>query len=489
MSVMGVQQAKSYLGGARHRRLTKSFIGRTSAVWLAAAFGAAGAVTDAAGAQQASKPAASEMERAEQLMNVGRFREAEVLLRDKIGDAPGGSLGRTYLAITILRQEESRAWPSHVRLREAVKLSTRALKSAPQLLSARLTRARARMRLGEYESAKSDLNRVLDSLKATFAPPDSETMDRVKQLLERCEEKLRPWDLSFRLGTFYDTNVPQLGRNAGLPRIIGRERDWRLRAGFDFSYRILRNDRSELGVGGGALASWHADLDLFDEQTYHGSAYARHRLSDWLHVGIDYSYDYNLLGRQGYLSRHRLSPSVTFVGERSGATTVYYEFRDRRFFEAPAAFFSTEFDRSGQVQVVGASHTIALANLAAGTMYWHVGFRHENVSTRGTEYDARNQVLSSGLRVPIADGLAFDFLGEWAWENYKNRSMLDYRGRGRRDFVQSYQFGLTKEFNKNVSIRGEFLWIGDDSNVLTDHDDAVFSYDRVIYGVSLRIKL
>ena len=75
-----------------------------------------------------------------------------------------------------------------------------------------------------------------------------------------------------------------------------------------------------MGLGFGAAASWHSNLDLIDEQRYSSMAYIRHRPLDWLETRLDYHYEFDLLGRQQYLSQHRLTPSVSLLQDFRGRT-------------------------------------------------------------------------------------------------------------------------------------------------------------------------
>ena len=83
------------------------------------------------------------------------------------------------------------------------------------------------------------------------------------------------------------------------------------------------------------------------------------------------------------------------------------------------------------------------------------------------------------------DDLTFGFAGEWGWEDCKNRSTLDRHRRGRDDLVQTYAFTLTKNINEHLQVQGQILWIDHDSNVVTRRREAVFSYDRVLFGLQL----
>jgi hypothetical protein len=81
-----------------------------------------------------------------------------------------------------------------------------------------------------------------------------------------------------------------------------------------------------------------------------------------------------------------------------------------------------------------------------------------------------------------------DLTGGWTWENYKRPSELDKEHRNRKDFIQSYGLTLTRQITEHVQLQGSLTWIDDDSNVRDDDDQNVFSYDRTVAGVAVRIE-
>ncbi len=139
------------------------------------------------------------------------------------------------------------------------------------------------------------------------------------------------------------------------------------------------------------------------------------------------------------------------------------------------------------MQGFGIKQAFGLARLKQGDVLFEVGYGHENDSTKGTQYDAWREILSAGLEVPIVEKLKFQCGGEWAWEDYKNRSLQDARYRHREDFIQTYSFALIYKLTEQVSLHGQILWTNDDSNILTSQQEAVYSYERVIYGLGLTV--
>jgi hypothetical protein len=435
-------------------------------------------VLPAAAAQTASRPDSRPAPDAAGLIRAGRFDEAERLLRANLERDRQDAESWLYLAIAILHQVEAIPDAPQRRIEEVIDAATRALAIRPELDAARLTRAAALARLGRWQEARCDLDEV---------GPAARQIDRYQQLSQQVERALRPWDLRLRLGAGWDTNVPQIGRGVVLTSPLPRKEAFRSGVGADFVYRLALGSKTEAGVGGGASADWKCGVSSFDEQSYRGMSYLVTELVPSVTAGVRYDYEFALLGREDYLSRNTVTPFVTLAEQTWGTTTLDYEFSHRRFYEVPFLLSAGPFDRTGPLQSVGLVQRFNLHEIAKRDMTLDIGYRHEKISTKGTEYDSRNEVLLARLAVPLVKDLDFECGGEWAWEEYTNRSLLDCCCRRRGDLVQTCLFALVKRFSERVSVRGEILWIDDDSNVMECEGDAPYSFGRVVYGISLQL--
>ena len=118
-----------------------------------------------------------------------------------------------------------------------------------------------------------------------------------------------------------------------------------------------------------------------------------------------------------------------------------------------------------------------------------LGYRYLNESTQGDDYDLTGNAVVARLAMPMPHELLFEFSGQWTWEDYWQPNTQDYRRRNRDDFIQRYIWSLSRDFeiDRNIimTLRGEISWTEDDSNIRNRLKEAVFSYDRVIYGLTL----
>ncbi|UCC30183.1 MAG: hypothetical protein JSU86_18535 [Phycisphaerales bacterium] len=418
------------------------------------------------------------------LLKKGKYIEARDRLLGLLEKDAEGGLVPMYIAVALLRIErvEVSPFPSVDNLRKALEFAERALCDDCTLVAARMAKAVALARLGYTVQAEWEFNAILQAIRGR------EEYDELAKQAKRWLATLRPWSLQFQVGAHYDTNVTQVGQNVAIPREFDRREDFRFGVSVDGLRRVYLEDRAEVILGAGASSVWHADLDSFDEQSYRGSVALEHRATDLLHVGLAYEYDFNLLGREDYLSRHQLTPHFSILGPGTG-TTFFYRFDSRRYFDVPSLEASGPFDRTGDIHVFGLAHTHSVGQTSNGDVLLQLGYKHENVSTRGTEYDARNDVLTASLLAPLPGDMSIHLGADWAWEDYKRRSTLDRFHRGQHALVQTYFLTVTKRLSPNVAILMEVLWQDDDSNIRTRDRESVFSYDRTLAGIALHVAL
>lgn len=372
------------------------------------------------------------------------------------------------------------------------------------------------------------------------------TQEQIKALEETRTVAAAPMEdltIEWRSGFAYDSNVTLLGDNTYQSSRIGREADVRFDTGVALSYTLdlakvdESLDRWTLGVVGRSSASWHADIDSYNEQDYGASVALQYRLLDaWpgegsvehgpLYAAIQYDYDYFLLGNDGFLKSNRVSPRLTlYTFNQRVESTLAFSYEDRNYLEP---LLSTAFDRDGNYFELSQMNAVDWVDMSAVYEGWNWrawGLAHDPApgdsdyqrwlrpyfgvayswdATRGVEYDTDRWGLRAGIEVPLPYGVTFDFSGEWEWENYKGErggSLVDYHRRGREDFIQTYSFGLQRRFvlvpglpdNRStltidrlvMTLRGDVRFTDDDSNVVDKSGQAVFSYERAIFGLSV----
>ncbi len=362
--------------------------------------------------------------------------------------------------------------------------------------------------VGQREDAKSSLRRLsrLEQLPTELG----QQANTILQKLETVEvEEVSPfnWRFTLEAGNVYDTNVILLGNRTKPVQPVDNKDDYRfgLMADLNLDYQPQEGPLEDwhFNIGATIYESWHPSIQEFNVQDYATTVYVGRKLYDdettfinFAEIGLRYDYDYSLVGNNGFLSRNGLA-AVGYLEEANGVARTYVEVGDQ-IRDYQEDLFSNAFDRDGNywsatvvqeldVYEVPEAWRYSFAPDAPRYVTGRLGYRHDNNSTQGDEFDFDANTVSAGVDVPLPWNLEFDFSSEFEWQNYWQRSLIDYDRSGRDDFIQRYVFRLGRRFNEWFELYGEIAWTIDDSNVKSRLGEEVFSYDRVIYGITARL--
>ncbi len=415
---------------------------------------------------------------------LGRFEQAESGYRQYLTDHPDDPLPYLFLAVLYYRQaEEDRSLLPKV---------TESLDGAQAALD-RSDRPDSSIEatIGLYRAlvlAESNPEAARKELQRSFElAPDSQAGRASKELLDNIDwaaaAARRPWDLTVQLGYAWDTNVILRGENIRTPSREGQE-DGRFGMASAFTFRLVDTQDVVLGVGLNTFNSWHGDIKEFDVQTYGANIYTAYSppQANWLTLGLRYDWDYSFVGRDSFLTRHRVTPQVDIQETDWTSTTLFYQLDVREYFNQPV---DRRLDRDGLTHAFGAVQDFELFDLFNRPVTADLSYRYENTRTDGNQFDSRNHIFAFGVTVPLPEDFTFQFINEWEIARYKNSSIFDRDSSARRDVLYSFIFALTKRFDENLSLRFEVDVFNDDSNVSDRFGQQFFSYDRVIYGLSL----
>ncbi len=329
----------------------------------------------------------------------------------------------------------------------------------------------------------------------------------------------------FSIGGAYDTNVILLGGDTILPLGFGQKYDYRL--GTEANFYVSRYiDKTEapigeslsIGLGGGTSHCWHADVSEFDLNLYAGRAFVQWQpFKDW-YLGVEYEYSYMKLGYDPFISSNRLTPVLSHIwrssetGDELGRTDAWYNYDYRDYMEQTG---DRRLDRDGKYHAVGIRHTFNLkraadlwssyyANheseqrfLGHRWLNFSLGYVYRDERTHGTEFDLVGHSILAGVEVPLPYRFTFGLDSVFTWEDYSSPSLFDYRRNERSDFVQHYDFGLTRTFvargenatmpTLEIKLRAGVALTYRNSNIWDRLSQDVYEYDRAIYGVRLSV--
>lgn len=191
-------------------------------------------------------------------LNAGDFDAARTLLQPKIEQGTHEPNDLFLMGLT-----EKRAGNHEL----AIDYFQRLIALAPDSPRVRLEMAESLYILGRYEAAENELNRVLAG-----APPET-VSQRIQVYLAAIEQRLDVWDISFSLGSLYDSNV-----NAGpdtdtvyigdLPFTLNNaaqsNSDWATELGINVGYNKALSQQTSLRGGARLDYTDYRDMDNYD---------------------------------------------------------------------------------------------------------------------------------------------------------------------------------------------------------------------------------
>jgi hypothetical protein len=389
-----------------------------------------------------------------------------------------------------------------------------------------------------YRAIELDPTKGEDPTSAPVARVAARQLEQIDELLAQAEglsvitQQRNDITFSLALGPHYDTNVVLLGERTDLPRGVSREGDSAFTSGAVIDYTVDLDERWTLGLQGRMSHLWHCRVNEFDEQRYGGSVAVQYQaLREEGDVGpvylrLQYDYEYTLLGRSAFLDSHSLAPNVRmFELERRAETNLYFVYSIRDYHEP---LYDRRLNRDGTYMTLGLLQSLKTLNMTEwytqrGITAWghenddelvqddpehpdryltpFVGVRYGWDNTAGEEFDQKSFALLAGLSLPLPYGWLLDALADFEWQDYQGGSLIDYHRRPRRDLVQEYGLALSRAFVLRAGSRDNRFtptvdrvvmtlsahasWTLDDSNVVDRLGQAIFEYDRAIYGFSV----
>jgi hypothetical protein len=389
-------------------------------------------------------------------------------------------------------------------------------------------RGSAHRAIGDPYQAMACYDRAAEALAS--AGGDEALAARIRR--DRAAARREVFGVSLRLGAAYDSNVTFLGDVGSAFDVISGREDGRVSFGFSADFAPIANETHILAIGVRTDQSWHYLVDEFDFQDYGGYLRYARRLAPRWEAELRYDYDFALLGRDEFLSRHALTPSLTYDWPAPGAATSdqgggRYETSDRgggRYLSAKPIWLDDTrvyfrvawqdfridtdrpFDRDGTTRGVGIEQRLSLRPFrnSPWTMKWHAGYYFETMHTDGPQFDRRTHGVYAGVSAPLMNPLspgAYLILPDkelelaldvaWQRDDYRGRTLVDRDESRRRNTGLSAGATLSQLLMSDPD-RGEVVlrlfvnWSDVNSNVATREDATPFSYDKTVAGIQLQ---
>lgn len=357
-------------------------------------------------------------------------------------------------------------------------------------------RGKANQDLGNLYETLEAYDHAMDTL-AGLGNPDPKLAERLRR--DRAAVRRRLFRVSLQLGLAYDSNVTFRGAGTSVTAVSGRG-DSRLATRLEIDHVPYINERESLTVGASLSHAWHDRIGDFNYQRYGTYVQYTRRLSGAWAAGLRYEYDLTFLGNQPFLSKHTVSPRLTYQWQPSSkrihSSQTHLDYR----IEARDYLFHTtgKFDRDGFTNSVGVAQHLQVRPFADRNWMWDVyaGYRLESVATEGSEFDRINHYFYAGLDFPLTSpiwpekDLTCRLLASWEMAHYRHSSLIDRGARHRRDLITTLGIVLSQTLiddpdRGDLILHGIFNWSDFDSNIVAMDGSQPFTYDKIIAGVQL----
>jgi tetratricopeptide (TPR) repeat protein len=199
-------------------------------------------------------------------------------------------------------------------------------------------------------------------------------------------------------------------------------------------------------------------------------------------LGAQYTYDYMLLGLDGFLSRRSLvlpavivPPSFTVpgIGTVQHLTTLMYRHQTKNFFREPGdndIRFAPE-SRDAQNNMVGFLHVLRFAQ---DRYLIRVGYQHDTEAARGTAFSyAGNRLLTGGELVLPWQNIVMRLDYEMHWRDYKYAQTVFTDDAGnlspRSDTERDLFFQISKPLPNRLTVALQYQGVWNNSNIPVYH--------------------
>ena len=205
-------------------------------------------------------------------------------------------------------------------------------------------------------------------------------------------------------------------------------------------------------------------------------------------LGAQYTYDYMLLGFNGFLSRQSLvlpavfvlpSTSVPGLGTVQHLTTLLYRHQTKNFFREPGDndFRFAPESRDAQNNMIGLLH---LFRFAQDRYLLRLGYQHDTEAAKGTSFTYRGNRLQTGgeMVLPWQDLVVrLDYEMHWRDYRYAQTLFTDEAGNlsARFDTTRELFLQLSKSFPHFLTVALQYQSIWNDSNI------PVYTYTKNIF--------
>ena len=343
--------------------------------------------------------------------------------------------------------------------------------------------------LGFPREARAEIE---DALRLQPVSPLTAPAQRFGEILQRAADREKFFRGEFRLGVFYDTNVPVVP-NRSIDDTVNtiREDTRRKRSegqltSTNLSYKWLKTPDWEGDVSYRFLQTYNDHLARFNTQSHTPTVGINTRGSmpsafgDLAYIaGLQTTYDFILLGNRRFTERWIANPYLTVVEDPNNLTTMQFRVQAKNFFRDRD--FANREVRDAVNYMIGPLHYLLFEE---GKHYVKLGYQYDTDKAEGENWIYWGNRLLFGFQYTLPwEDIRFRYDLDAHWRYHKNKhSQLPTSATStvhRTDREATHLVGLSKDFLTDFTVALEYLFDKNKSNI------ASFKYDRHVVTTSL----
>jgi tetratricopeptide (TPR) repeat protein len=327
---------------------------------------------------------------------------------------------------------------------------------------------------GRREAAEQAFRKAIDADPKSDTAGDAQDFLNTIAAKERAKEKVKKrWWIKGSAGIEYDDNLTVEERD-----IASGVDDWAAVFEFEGGYRFVDRKPFEAEVTYEFYQSFYEVFQDLEEDTSQLNNHS-HTLGlsgnmdvDNWDFGLDYDYNYMLLGDDSFLQTHSISPSVGYLPLPILYVNLSYIFQIKDFLE------EIDEPRDGVNHSVGFDTFLFFMKHKG---YVQLGYRLESEDTTGDEFDYTGHIATCAVKIPLPYKSKVRFMYQYHFKDYLH--ITPSIGEEREDNRHTFNVVVTKEIFDYFELKVDYEHIRSDSNL-----PSVDYHENVVYmGVSFRL--
>jgi len=329
------------------------------------------------------------------------------------------------------------------------------------------------------QSLTAKINEVRNETKKIVKDSITTTKRFYKKIYKEFAYKQRkkPITINFQIAGVYNSNVPLVSKDSGLPSGMKTKVDWGVMSSLDIDYKFFKRNKHTLSLNLGYNGIRYNELDDFNYDCINGGLswdYFYRKFKFFSSLKLSRSW----FGSDSYNNVLNFNLGTIHFWNRTTWTEFNYNYTLSNYLESVSSLNNRDGD----------SHNFSLGQkfrlysflIKDYSTYFGTTFNYGINNSSGANYDS----YSYGATFSALQELPRSFYLSVSFSPQKNRFKHNYNNNSnpkRKDTRYSFYTSLTKEINKRLSVFVNYRYLKNKSNI-DDHD---YTAHITVFGIQL----